>query len=91
MIVESSEITRNIKDEISTGLNKTQLLQATANHPPTVKALPTTKITKLGLLPFPPMLFKRRFTISELKSKSIFSTPGKQSWTAKLEFGLANH
>ena len=48
--------------------------------------LKNSKITTLGLL-----FFKRRFMISELKSKFIFSPPRKQPWNTGFEFWFANH
>ena len=37
------------------------------------------------------MVFKRRFTILELKSKFIFSPPGKQSWITGFEVCCTSH
>ena len=49
-------------------------------HPSrTIKALQTTKITKLVLLSLSPLVFNRRLKKSEFKSKFLFSAPGKRS------------
>ena len=67
-------------------LNK--LVDASPSHPPTIKALQTTK--KLAFFS-PPLVFKRRFAIPELKIRFIFSPPGKQSQSTGFELLFANH
>ena len=65
--------TKNIKDEISASPNQDFSPQATSNHLSTMKALQTTKITKLYFLSLLSLVFNRGFTISESKNKLIFS------------------
>ena len=57
------------------------LSHATTTHPLTVKALEITKITKLGLPFLTPLVFNRRFTVSQSKSKFIFCLSEKRSLT----------
>ena len=71
------------QDEISAGPKQDSLPQFITTYPPTIKALQTTKITKLG--PLSPLVFHRRFTISELKNKFMFLPPGKQSRIAEFQ------
>ena len=75
--------TRDTKDAISAGPKGDFLLHATNTptntNPPTIKVYQTTKIIKLGFLFFPLLIFKRRFTISELKSENIFSIAGDRT------------
>ena len=68
--------TRNTKHVTSAGHKQDFLLYVTITHPSAIKVLQTTKITKLPLSL--PVVFKRWFTISELKSKYTSCPPGKQ-------------
>ena len=68
--------TRNTKHVTSAGHKQDFLLYVTITHPSAIKVLQTTKITKLFLSL--PVVFKRWFTISELKSKYTSCPPGKQ-------------
>ena len=56
-----------------------------------LKVLQTTTLILLGLLSHPLLVFKRRFTISESKSKFIFSSRERRFENAELKLGLANH
>ena len=50
--------TRNTKDAIPASPKQDFLLHTTTTHLPTIRALQTTKITKLGLPTLPPVAFK---------------------------------
>ena len=73
------------KMRFQSALNKTFCSKPPSTHPPTIRPLQTRKITKLGLLSLPPLVFNKRFTASELKSISILSPPGKRSRIAGSE------
>ena len=69
-------------------------LNESTTYPHTIKALKTTKITKLGLclLPLPQhFVFNRRFTTSELKSKFVFTPPRKWSQTTGFQVWFTKH
>ena len=76
-------------------------IETMPHHPPAFATFPTSpsshlqlkhsKITTLGLLSLSTLVLKRRFAISELKSKFIFSPPRKWSWTAGPELWFANY
>ena len=51
--------------EFQLALNKT-LIHAIATHPLTNNTLPAPQKAKLGILPLPPLLFDKGFTISKL-------------------------
>ena len=74
--------TRNTKDGIFAGPKQDFLLHTNTTYPQTIKALQTTKIAKLGFG------FNIRFTISELKSKFIFTPPRNQLGQLDLKSGL---
>ena len=42
-------------------------------------------------LPPPPLLFNRRFNISNIEEQIIFSLPGKRSWIVGVGLWLVNH
>ena len=71
--------------KISASPKQDFLLHVTTSRPPTIKALRTTKITKLGLEFLPSLVFNWRFTIPGLKSKYMCSPTGKRSWTTRAE------
>ena len=81
---------RNTKDVFSARSKHDFLFQPTTTHLP-IKALQTTKITKLGLPFLFTVVFNRKSTISELKRKFIFSPLKKWSPIARLELLNANH
>ena len=68
------------------------LIHATTTYTSTNKTLQTTKKKKkLGLLFLPSLVFNRKFTTSELKSKYIFCHPDKQTQPARRKHVNAYH
>ena len=73
------------------------LPHATTTHLSTTQALQATKYKKIGFqplssppIPSPPLVFNRRFKISELKSVFHLSPYRKRSLTATLKLYLVN-
>ena len=80
------DIARNM-DTFSAGPTyKTFCLMQPPTHPPTVNSSTPRKITKLGFLSLRPLVFNRRFTISELKEQIHIIAPAKGTLTAGLVF-----
>ena len=76
---------RNTKDAFSAGPKKVLVPHTSTTHPPAIEALQFKKITKLGLLSLPLLVFNIGLTASEIKSTSMLSPPGKLSRIAELE------
>ena len=64
------------KTEKAAGSKQDFLLYTTTTHPPTIKALQTTKITKLGVLSLPPLALNRIPQCQNWKDNKYFDFPG---------------
>ena len=75
---------RSAKGAFSACPKQYLLPYATITHLPIIKALQTAKITKWAFY-LSPLVFNRKLTISEMKSKFIFSPPGKRTPITEME------